>query len=139
VTAGIIRADDPEAGALFVQGRIDDGTGHAGLLDDVVGVGWRLVTMHPDLAGRLPTDALARFAGIGGRVVAVAAADDVDGTYTSWFTEHEVAAVLQRPDFHLFGSAAEPGDAGALLDDLHRSLTSPADATDFPAPDALTP
>ena len=146
VTAGIIRADDPLSGGLFVQGRVDDGRGSTALLDDVVGVGWRLVTVHPDLAGRLSADARDRLAGIGGRVVTVAEADDVDGTYSSWFAEHDVVAVLQRPDFHLFGSACQPGDAGALLDDLHRSLTSPTDSPDaansplspLPAPDGGT-
>jgi hypothetical protein len=129
----MVRTDDPQAGALFVQGRVADG-GVPRLLDDVVGAGWRLVAVDPDVAATLPADALAWFTEIGGRVVTVDVSDDVDGTYRSWFAEHGVVAVLQRPDFHVFGSAAEPGGAGALVDDLQRCLAAPADRLSPRAP-----
>ena len=124
ISAGIIRADDPVAGDLFVQGRLRR-NGRTVLLDDLVGAGWRLVTPHHAAAaieaGIAPEQA-AWFATLGATVVAIADDEDVDGTYADWFAEHAVAAVLQRPDFHLFGSVTDPTDAGTLLDDLRTAL-----------------
>jgi 2-polyprenyl-6-methoxyphenol hydroxylase-like FAD-dependent oxidoreductase len=125
VTRGIIRADDTLAGRLFVQGRIGAGGGRPALLDDVVGTGWRLVTMDPDVGAALPGETLAWFTDSGGAVVTVTSGDDVDGTYAEWFGDHQVAAVLQRPDFYLFGSVIEADHAGRLLEDLRAALGRP--------------
>ncbi len=135
VTQGIVRRGDPQAGTLFVQGRVHH-EGRTVLLDDVVGAGWRLVTVHPELADALPSDAVARFTELGGSIVTVAEADDLDGTYASWFADHGVVAVIQRPDFHVFGSTEEVDEAGALLDDLLRALAAPSAPT--PVPDGGT-
>ena len=64
---GVVLAGTPAAGELFVQGHVER-DGVRGRFDDVVGVGWRLVT-----AGdvRVDADVAAWFAGIGGVVVAV--------------------------------------------------------------------
>ena len=47
---------------------------------------------------------------------------DEDGRLTAWLAEHDVHAVLVRPDFYVFGSAATPADVPALLDDLREQL-----------------
>jgi 3-(3-hydroxy-phenyl)propionate hydroxylase len=64
--------------------------------------------------------------GIGGLVVPIdsgaGSVIDVDGTYRKWFADHGVVAALQRPDFVLFGTAAEPAQVAALLHSLHDSL-----------------
>ncbi len=104
-----------------MQGLVER-AGVRGRFDDVVGVGWRLVT-----AGdvRVDADVAAWFAGIGGVVVAVGADDgvtDVEGTYTRWFEEHDVVAALQRPDFSLFGTARAGAGATGLLDALRHQL-----------------
>jgi 2-polyprenyl-6-methoxyphenol hydroxylase-like FAD-dependent oxidoreductase len=140
VTAGVVRAGDPAAGHLFVQGRIagadgGDGGGAPALCDDVVGNGWRLVTPDAALADALPPAVAAWFAGLGGRVVAVPPEVDVDGTYADWFAAHGVAAALQRPDFHVYGTAATPAGAAALLIDLRDALAASA----VPAVPAPTP
>jgi 2-polyprenyl-6-methoxyphenol hydroxylase-like FAD-dependent oxidoreductase len=132
VTAGIIRAGDDLAGHLFVQGRAALG-GQVALLDDVVGAGWRLVSTAADVAGSVPADLADWFAERGGAVVAVPEAADVDGTYARWFAEHGVAVVLQRPDFHLFGTAADVSGAAGLLADLRTALDTP---TLHPTPSA---
>ena len=64
---------------------------------------------------------LAWFATIGGQVVAL---DAPDVRYTRWFTLRDTAAALQRPDFHVYGTATTAADAAALLDDLRRQLTT---------------
>lgn len=129
VTAGLIRADDEVSGRLFVQGRVAGPDGPT-RLDDLVGGGWRLVTVDPAMADALPGAVSAWFATIGGQVVTVDVSNgaDVDGTYARWFADHGVASVLQRPDFHLFGACSDLDGVGPLLDDLRTSLTHPCAA-----------
>lgn len=94
-------------------------------LPRAVGGGWRLVTFDPGLERTLAGETLAWFSGIGGRVVTVDATTDVDGTYAGWFSEHAATAVLQRPDFYLFGSAGTTADVMPLLDALRQAVEQP--------------
>ncbi|MEV6985019.1 hypothetical protein AB0M95_27690 [Sphaerisporangium sp. NPDC051017] len=48
----------------------------------------------------------------------------VERNYAGFFDEHGVTAILYRPGFYIFGSAAKPEDVGPLIADL---------ATRFPA------
>ncbi len=116
IADGIIAPGDPRAGRLVVQGRVVGPDGRAVRFDDVHGAGWRLVTSAPHV---LPADLEAWFSGIGGRVVAVEPSDDPDGTYAEHFAHLGVTAVLQRPDFHLYGAGDEPT---ALVDHLRTAL-----------------
>ena len=106
----------PNAGELFVQGPIRWGDSE-GRFDDVVGAGWHLI-----LAGgsaRVAEEDAAWFRSIGGRVVAMGAdVEDLGGCYGRWFGEHRVAAVLERPDFYLYGAAATDEEIAALLTGL---------------------
>ena len=110
LAGALLPADDPVAGHLFVQGNVASGGGRC-RFDDVHGVGWRLVTIddEPIELGicRWPCGS----ASIGGSIVAVDPADDVDGTYVDWFAAHGATWALQRPDFHVHGVA--PDAAGA--------------------------
>lgn len=114
ITDGVIDRDSPHAGALFLQGTID-----GRLFDDIHGAGWCLVTVDPAPLDLDPaTDAW--FASIGGSVVTVAG----DAVYGRWFTEHHATAALQRPDFHLYGTATSPADAATLIAHLRTRLAS---------------
>jgi flavoprotein hydroxylase len=113
IHAGVIHADAPHAGRLFVQGTVD-----GGLFDDVHGAGWRLVTIDTDVNALDPA-ARAWFESIGGEIVTL---PEPDGTYSRWFAEHDCTWALQRPDFHLFGTATSAADASALLEELRRHL-----------------
>ena len=139
IVDGIVRADDAHAGSLFVQGRVAVAGAEPLRLDDVVGAGWRLVAFGA-AAARVALDAeLAHwFAALGGEVVRIDPAADVDGTYAAWFAAAGVAAVLQRPDFHVFGSAAGPDDVGPLVADL-RAAVAPDRSTDATRPTAPIP
>ena len=88
--------------------------------DDVHGAGWRLLTIDADPI-ELDADTHHWFASIGGAVVAV---PPEDPTYRRWFHEHPSTAALQRPDFHLYGTAASPAEAVALVDHLRTRLTT---------------
>ena len=111
---GIIDPDSPHAGTLFVQGGVG-----AARFDDVHGAGWRLVTTDPEPIDLDPA-AAEWFASIGGRVVTVSG-DDV---YDRWFTEHDATAALQRPDFHLYGTATSPDGAATLIHHLRTRLAN---------------
>ena len=118
IEGGVTDADSPHAGSLFVQG-IAGGR----RFDDVHGAGWRLVTIDRK---RLALDPETRrwFASIGGCVVTVPADDPV---YGRWFSEHDATATLQRPDFHLYGTAASQAETAALVEHLRTRLaTQPA-------------
>ena len=81
-----------------------------------------MVTVDPaadDLEHALDHELVDWFATIGGTVVGVGgeSTDLVD-----WFEGHDVRWALQRPDFHLFGTASDASSAQAMLADLRRRL-----------------
>ncbi len=51
-----------------------------------------------------------------GAVVVITPADDVDGTYATWFAEHDCTWALQRPDFHVHGVASDGNGAPGPTD-----------------------
>lgn len=110
---GLVYASSPHAGVLFVQGEV-----RGRPFDDVHGVGWRIVTVAVGVDGVDP-GAAEWFESIGGRIVTLTDRDDV---YRRWFSDHDTTWALQRPDFHLFGTATTAAGATALLDDLRRRL-----------------
>jgi flavoprotein hydroxylase len=114
ITDGIVDPTSPHAGALFVQG----GAG-AARFDDRYGVGWRLVSIDP---APIDLDHATRgwFDSIGGSTVRVAG----DEVYDRWFTAHGATAALQRPDFHLYGTATSPTGAAALIEHLRSRLAN---------------
>lgn len=114
IAAGLID-DSPAAGALFVQGTIGGQP-----FDDVVGVGWRIVTPFAvDLDG--PTSDW--FSSIGGAVIVVDPIDPTSPDTSRWFASHGPIAVLQRPDFHVYGTAADAEALALLLARLRSDLT----------------
>jgi len=113
IVEGLLHPSSPHAGDVFVQGTVD-----GRLFDDVHGAGWRLVTLGGDEIGA----ALRKwFESIGGRVVRL---DRPDQTHSRWFTDHDTSWVLQRPDFHVYGTAVSAETASNLLDELRRQLCS---------------
>jgi 2-polyprenyl-6-methoxyphenol hydroxylase-like FAD-dependent oxidoreductase len=122
ISCGIL-SDSALAGELFIQGSVRAG-GAAGPLDDIVGTGWHLMTIAQptELDGELAT----WFESIGGRVVAIGTTvEDVEGRYGRWFADHGVNAVLERPDFAIYGTAATDRDVTALLTELQAQLEAP--------------
>lgn len=113
IETGIIHASSPAAGHLFVQGAVD-----GRLFDDVYGAGWRLVSVKP-AAASIDPDSRAWFESIGGKLVGL---DHCDEVCRSWFEAHSAAYALQRPDFHLYGTAADATAASRLVGDLRTDL-----------------
>ncbi len=110
---GVIHPTAAHAGQLFVQGTVDGRP-----FDDSQGVGWRLVTLDDD---EIKPSIRAWFESIGGRCVTLRRPDPV---YTRWFAEHGSRWALQRPDFHLYGTADSAVGASALLVDLRHHLSA---------------
>ena len=121
---GCYEASCPAGGSLFVQGRVQRGA-RVGLFDDVVGPGFALVSPHADPLRALTAEQRAFLAKLGA-VTAHVSRDgelrDVDFAYERWFDANGAAVALQRPDFAVFGTAAELSGAGALVDSLRARL-----------------
>ena len=121
---GLLLDGDPLAGHLFVQGEVRRGDA-VGRFDDVVGRSFTLLSGVADPASVLGPDLAAFFASLGGRTAHVAAGGavhDVNGSYANWFEKNRVGVVLQRPDFHVFGTAPAVDGAAALVDRLRCAL-----------------
>jgi 2-polyprenyl-6-methoxyphenol hydroxylase-like FAD-dependent oxidoreductase len=117
---------DPLAGALSVQGRVAV-DGREGLFDDVVGRGWALIAADGDPREHLDEDGCAVLDALDASVASLdpqapGGVADLDRRLTDWLGHHGVHAVLVRPDFYVFGSAASGDDLPALVGDLRSQL-----------------
>jgi len=121
---GIVALGTPGAGEVFIQGVVSHGDGR-GRFDDVLGAGWALVA-PADAVAAVPAELIAWFGSIGGVVAALGpggTVDDVDGRYTAWLADRGACAVLQRPDFYVYGSARTTEELRSLLWDLQAKLS----------------
>jgi 3-(3-hydroxy-phenyl)propionate hydroxylase len=68
------------------------------------------------------------FAGVGGMVAPIDCGPgsmvDVEDAYRKWFADHGVVAVLQRPDFAVYGTATRESEIPDLLRSLRAALKS---------------
>lgn len=121
------RQGDPAAGLVAVQGNVRSQAGE-GLLDDVAGRGFQLITTRREIADALTADERAALEAIGASIIVIgapgsgAAYEDVDGTYSDWFDSLGRVAVIARPDYYLFGSAESADDVHNLVDALTSAL-----------------
>lgn len=119
-----LRRDDAAAGFLALQAEVES-HGRRGLFDDVVGRGFVLLVRD---RGDLATlgDRQRRFlTHLGAHVVSLGDAGpvrDVSGAYARWLGDLRCCAVLMRPDFYVFGTAAVPAEIPDLVNDLARAL-----------------
>ncbi|MEU6820868.1 bifunctional 3-(3-hydroxy-phenyl)propionate/3-hydroxycinnamic acid hydroxylase [Streptomyces atriruber] len=110
-------------GRLSVQGRVSDGR-RTGLLDEVVGGGFRLLVVERALPQLSPA-LLASLGEVGVTVVGLgpsaagAVLADLDGTHRRWLSDIGATAAAVRPDNYVY--AAGP-DAGAVADRLLTAL-----------------
>lgn len=128
---GLLLDGDALAGHLCLQSEVRCGN-TIGRFDDVVGRGWTLLSPAGDPKAHLDADTAAFFASLGGISAHVAASGpvcDVNGSYAKWFAATGAAVVLQRPDFHVFGTASTLEGTGALVTHLKRALAGAATAS----------
>jgi flavoprotein hydroxylase len=114
LASGLIDPGSPMAGEQFPQAEVGSRP-----FDDVHGAGWRLVTNDP-AAPDLDRNLIDWLAGVGGAVVAVGGSAP---ELAAWFGVHDVRWALQRPDFHLYGTAPDLAGAAELVTSLRSRLT----------------
>ncbi|HZO05682.1 MAG TPA: bifunctional 3-(3-hydroxy-phenyl)propionate/3-hydroxycinnamic acid hydroxylase [Solirubrobacterales bacterium] len=113
------------AGEFFVQGRIRSATVTDGLFDDVVGQGPCVLVRDETLLDELEPEQREGWRRLGGHFAVVDAETDLDGTYAAWFDAHDCAAAVVRPDWYLFGTAADGEELGRLLGAIDGVLSPP--------------
>jgi 2-polyprenyl-6-methoxyphenol hydroxylase-like FAD-dependent oxidoreductase len=117
---------DPLAGTLSVQGLVRQ-AGREGRFDDVAGRGFQLIVAGGDPLAQLSSEHRALIDALDVTVASLDPAapggvDDLDGRLTAWLAEHDVHAVLVRPDFYVFGGAPSMSALPELLDNLRSQL-----------------
>ncbi len=115
LSVGLLSASGhPAVGSLFPQPMVRGG-GAMKLLDQVVGVGWRLI-----VDGRHGSSA-----DVAGVTVVTIGPDhlaECDGVVAYWFDVHGVAAALVRPDHYVFGVGTSVGAAAALVHEMTQAI-----------------
>lgn len=126
--AGVIQTDatgkpTSRAGDLSLQARVER-DGRIELFDTFFPpLGFSIVSTVANPRSVLRDDQIVflrrlrtEFVHVGGDV------GDADGTYRDFFAAHGIEAVVNRPDFYVFGTAPSLSDLPALVDDLWRQL-----------------
>jgi hypothetical protein len=116
---------DDLAGLLAIQGRVRTGQSE-GLLEDVVGAGFALISVSEDPGALLSDPAREIWERLGGGCFHVGSGDeaieDLDGTYAAWFEQRDIDLILVRPDFVIFASASDTREADQLVLALGHTL-----------------
>jgi 2-polyprenyl-6-methoxyphenol hydroxylase-like FAD-dependent oxidoreductase len=117
LSGGLIAND----GSFFPQTMVQTADGQL-LMDEIVGEGWLLICDDADMLSAINPDDRRRWSELGGSVELLG--DNPDGlvecgsTLADWLAAHQCRAAIVRPDWYVFGTAA---NAIALRDRL-RSL-----------------
>lgn len=111
----------PPAGSLVPQGRVTAGN-RTGRFDDVAGRGFVLVS-DTDVTAALSPEQRDFLDELGCRIVRLGhdVIDD-DGVHTAYLRELGALAYLARPDFVLFGAAADTTELAGLVDELRTAV-----------------
>jgi 2-polyprenyl-6-methoxyphenol hydroxylase-like FAD-dependent oxidoreductase len=125
---GLIAGDTPGAGELAPQGRVRDRGGDVRLLDDVTGPGPLMLARTQEVLAAVPWEALADFSSLGGHAIALEdpGVTDLDGTYAAWFAASGANAAIIRPDWYVYGTAADGRELGALALRMMRAIAPSA-------------
>jgi len=132
LTAGVLQlAPDgiakPPVGRLFVQAPIESAMGN-GLLHDVFGHGFLLVSAAGDPRAAIDADAEAVLQAIDATVIwlgdgCAGAFRDVTGATKAFCEEVGAAAMVVRPDHYIAGAVRDLGELSSLVLDLGSKLS----------------
>jgi len=105
--------------------------GETGRFDDVLGGGGFSLVAAFDPAAALSDEQLSRLQALGIAIASLEPSspfcvEDVDGTYRTFFGAQNARAFIARPDFLLFGLAADEGELRGLADEVLTGLAAPA-------------
>lgn len=133
LTGGLLHRDAQgallgAAGQLAPHGTVRRGQ-RQGRFDDIVGLGFVLITRNPAALAVLGTAQREVLDALGARCVLVAAEGaagdalvDLDGKFLPYMQERGIDTMLMRPDFYLYGSVGQVSEVNALIDDLAHDL-----------------
>jgi 2-polyprenyl-6-methoxyphenol hydroxylase-like FAD-dependent oxidoreductase len=118
LTAGVL-AQDALAGELALQGRVA-----GGLFDDVfeAGARWQVISTVADPRSVLDAAQVEFLERLGAVFAHVGPALDVDGDYAAYFAARGIEAIVNRPDFYVFGGAPSLGELPGLVEQLEQHL-----------------
>jgi 3-(3-hydroxy-phenyl)propionate hydroxylase len=138
--SGLIDMDaksQPRAGAgtLFVQPWVQTGSEPFRRLDDLVTLGFLLVSASGESLGWLDVDSTKKWQRLQGQQVLVQSDSSLisntpsvlivterDGVFRKWLDELDAVVVLVRPDHYVYGSAKNATELKRLVDALYQSL-----------------
>jgi 2-polyprenyl-6-methoxyphenol hydroxylase-like FAD-dependent oxidoreductase len=124
---GVVQAP---AGLLSPHGTVRSGDVQ-GRFDDVVGLGFVLVSRSAAVESELGDPQRAFLDAMSARRVVIAAPGaeagsgvwvDLDSKFTPYMEQHHIEAMLVRPDFYLYGAVSKASDINQLIDDLAGDL-----------------
>ncbi|WP_242902340.1 bifunctional 3-(3-hydroxy-phenyl)propionate/3-hydroxycinnamic acid hydroxylase MhpA [Actinomadura terrae] len=126
LTGGLLARDADSrprgpAGELTPQGRVRIG-GREGLLDELVEAPRFVLLTTEDPGDLLDPARAAALARLGAVTVRLDAAADLDAVLLPYLARAGAVAALVRPDFYLFGTAADRHGTTALVDELLAGL-----------------
>lgn len=117
-------AGEPLAGQLAVQPLLRTSDGKTARSDDVLGHGFTLFSLVDlDAASSAAVADLERAIGLRSVVVGAGGLQEDGDALSSWLREVGVVAVLVRPDFYVFGTAADLVEVPPLLASLRAILS----------------
>jgi hypothetical protein len=114
-----------QAGVHFIQAPVEQ-YDEAGLFDEVVGVGFALIGVNEEALEPITEAQRTGFSHVGGRIRYLSSDPDPGeesfrdptGAYRAWLEENDAVAVLVRPDFYVYGVAAQAGEVPTLVESL---------------------
>jgi 2-polyprenyl-6-methoxyphenol hydroxylase-like FAD-dependent oxidoreductase len=133
LTGGVLQsAARAPVGELFVQAPIESDTG-SGLLHDVVGHGFLVVSATGDPADSIDAEAEARLRDIGATVVwlgdgGAGSFRDGTGATQAFFEGARAAAMIVRPDHYVAGAVADLSELSGLVTELASKMSMRASA-----------
>jgi hypothetical protein len=102
--------------------------GRRGLLEDLTGWGWRIITKKPIDRGLLSDSQRALLDLLDIRILTVSPVPgtsevlDIEMDYDHWLMLMGAEAVIVRPDFYTYGSLSSLSGLGSALDTLRGQL-----------------
>lgn len=123
VVSGANTVEAALVGRLGPQGMIRL-NGKDGRADDLLGGGWQLISLH-DPRSSLSTRSRNILDEVGAKIIhfgTSTGAVDIAGFYGSYFEQHQVSAILVRPDFYIYCAAQQLDRLDASIEELERLL-----------------
>jgi 3-(3-hydroxy-phenyl)propionate hydroxylase len=128
LTDGVLQSDArAPIGGLFVQAPIESAKG-SGLLHDVVGHGFLVVSAAGDPRPAIDAEAEAVLGAIGAAVIWLGEDDpgsfaDPTGAIKAFFEDAGAAAMVVRPDHYVAGAVADLSELSTLIADLASKMS----------------